>query len=660
MKPSSVELSVSSALPLWTPPRDGRSRMEQFAARIAERTGQEFNDYQALHCWSVTHLEEFWDAVWDFGGIIAEKSTRAISPLEDVPWARFFPDAKISYAENCLNQFYNTPEAPAVIARVQGGGDRVLSWRNLYESVSRWEQILRAEGLGEGEAVGVYLPNCPETISVFLAASVIGAVFVSAGMEMGPADLIGRFGQIQPKILITAPEYVHGAKIVDRRDVVEQARRELSSLQKILWISGPSVVDIDQFKPKEIEFIRRDFNHPLCVLFSSGSTGKPKGFEHSSGGVMLKHLSEHQLHCDIRPGDRVFYHATPSWMMWNWLAGALASGATILMYDGSPAYPDAYAQWDFTAAHGCTHHGTAAPLILGWAKEGLDIARRHDLSPLRMVLSTGAVLPPQGYEYIHTHVKETVKISSISGGTDIVGCFLGGNPMMPTYAGQINGPMLGMDARVWTADQTDARPGETGELVCLNAFPSMPLRFLNDAEGAKYRASYFDQYGADRHVWHHGDAVQRTPEGQLVIIGRSDATLNQNGVRIGTSVIYEQLRPFAHLIREAAAIDFTRPDNRQALTVLFLALESGESAVPEDLQKAIRAAVKNNVTPYAIPGEIIAVPGILKTPNGKIAEVVMKKIINGEDIPNASLYGADLVERFRAMGRTLAETYGAL
>ena len=630
-----------------------------------------FLDFGALHDWSVKRPEKFWSAVWDFSGIIGDKGKIVIKKTDTVPWARFFPDAKISYAENLLAAAATKPGDPAIIFRLQNEPDLVLTWQGLCNEVSRWQQALSAAGLRENDRVAVYLPNVPEAVIILLAVSNIGAVFASAGMEMGPSDLINRFAQVKPKILITADGYLHGEKEISRLDVIKRVQDEVPGIEKIVVL--PLLEDdpdlgalknasseahfLDHIEPKKLEFKRRSFNHPLYILFSSGSTGKPKCFEHSTGGVLLKHAGEHLLQCDIRPGDRVFYHATPSWMMWNWLVGALAAKATILVYDGSPAYPDANAQWDFTAANGCTHHGTAAPVILSWQAAGINPSRRHDLSALRVVMSTGAVLPAQGFEFIHRHVKNDVKISSISGGTDIVGCFLGGNAFMPTYAGQINGPMLGMDVRVMDENAQELEAGQAGELVCAAPFPSMPLRFLDDPDGARYREAYFDFFGADKKLWRHGDTIEITPERQYAIVGRSDATLNQNGVRIGTGAIYDQLTSFRDRIKEAAAVDFTRPDNAQAITILFLALENAEKEVPDDLAKAIRAAIKTNVGPYSVPTEIIAVPGVLKTPNGKIAEVVMKKALAGKDIPNASLYGEALVKNFTETGAALTKKY---
>jgi acetoacetyl-CoA synthetase len=661
---------------LWNPARNGAavSRLAEFAAFAGIPGKHDAAHYKTLLRWSVEKPAEFWSKIWDFCGVIGDKGPTVIAPIDDVPWARFFPDSKVSYAENMLAAAETKNQIPAIIARIQDSPDRIITWRGLYAQVSLWEQALRGAGLKEGDKVAVYLPNIPESVIILIAASNIGAVFASAGMEMGADDLINRFSQVKPKILIAADGYFHGDKDIKRADVIIRVKQEITSIEKVVFVSsgppsqssppagwedkGGGAVDAEDFlapyTPQKINFTRRDFNHPLYILFSSGSTGKPKCFEHSTGGVLLKHLVEWQLQSDVRAGDRVFYHATPSWMMWNWLASGLASGATILMYDGSPAYPDIYSQWNFTAANKCTHHGTAAPVILSWMNAGAEPGKKCDLSDLRMILSTGAVLPAQAFDYTHDHIKKDVKISPISGGTDIVGCFVGGNAFMTTYAGQINGPMMGMDVDVWDENGKSVKPGETGELVCKSPFPSMPLRFVDD-DGSRYKAEYFEHY--EGHVWRHGDSVQKTKEGQLVIIGRSDATLNQNGVRIGPVAIYDQLKPFASKIREAAAVDFMRPDNKQAITILFLALNDNSKDVPEDLQKAIRRAVKDNVTPYAIPTEIIAVPGILKTPNGKTAEVVMKKILAGKPVPNASLYGEELVKIFGKVGDRLSQKY---
>ncbi len=689
---------------LYTPSQTRRksTRLATFMLFVKEREGQDCGapdeaGFKALHTWSIEEPERFWNAVWDFTGVIGDKGSCVIQNRETVPWARFFPDSKLSYSENILKAVHKKPDEPAIIARTQDGPDRTLSWQKLYNEVSRWEQALRAAGLKENDHIGVYLPQLPETIIIFLAASNIGAVFASAGMEMGGDDLINRFGQVKPKILIAGESYIHGKKHISRADVIMRAQNEISSLEKIILLSPPRKRDHDQsskdepedkypdashhrhdnmnsntenantenadiflapYSPQNINFIRRDFNHPLYILFSSGSTGAPKCFEHSSGGILLKHLCEHQLHIDIKSGDRLFYHSTPSWMMWNWLVSALACEASILMYDGNPFYPDAYAQLDFTAQNACTHHGTAAPVILAWADQGVNLTGRYDnLSLLRSMIYTGAVLPDYGFEYIHEKLKSDIKIAPITGGTDLVGSLMGGNPFAPTYAGQINGPILGLDIQIWDEQGQEVAIGEGGELVCANAFPSMPLRFIGDDDGSRYKGEYFEHFEG-RKVWRHGDSVLKTPENQYVIIGRSDATLNQNGVRIGAAAIYKQLEPFSNKIADAAAVDFIRPKDKQTLTVLFLSLKDGAVNVDEELMCAIKRAVKNNITPYAIPGEILAVPDILKTPNGKKAEVVIKKIINGAHIPNPSLYGKELVQVYETIGAKLKTKYG--
>ncbi|MCK6418361.1 MAG: acetoacetate--CoA ligase [Alphaproteobacteria bacterium] len=661
---------------LWHPdPNVKDSRIARFARFAQTRGGPDLNAYdtagfQKLHRWSVEKSEEFWSALWDFCAVVGEKSGPVIEPVAHVPWTQFFVQAQINYTENIFHHAPKDETTPALIARCQNGPSRIVTWRELKDSVSRWEQALRAAGLHEGERVAVYLPNIPETIFIFLAAANIGAVFASAGMEMGPADLISRLSQVAPKMLIAGDGYIHGAKSIERLSVLPHIAQSLPSIQKIIVhgvtdaqpaLSGLTNAQTSSdflapFEPASLVFARRAFNHPLYILFSSGSTGKPKCFEHSAGGVLLKHLCEIVLHADITPGDRFFCHTTPSWMMWNWVVTGLAAGATLMLYDGNPFYPSAQTQWDFLAAHRCTHHATAAPVILAWQQTKLDLRNTQGLEEMRALIYSAAVLPPHGFDYIHQFIKPDVKIHPFSGGTDIVGGFFFGNLFMPTYAGQINGPALGMDVQAWDEHGQPCADGQAGELVCVNAFPSMPLRFLNDESGERYRAEYFDFFEGKK-VWRHGDSIERTPQGQYIIIGRSDATLNQNGVRIGTGAIYDQLAPFMDQLIDFAAVDFSRPDNKQTITVLFLQLKDGGDTVPDALQSAIKKAVKDNITPYAIPTEIIAAPGILKTPNGKKAEVVIKKAIHGKDIPNPSLYGADLVGYYQGVGKSLSEKY---
>lgn len=665
-------MTINTSKLLRTPCEDEvkRSRLYDFSRFV----GQETFSYQELLQWSIDHSEAFWDGIWDFCAVIGDKGEEVIRHGNSMRETRFFSDSRINYTENALARVQTHADDPAIIYRHQNSDDIILSWQDLSDQVSLWEQALRRAGVQEGDRVGVYLSNRPEAVIILLAAANIGAVFSSAGMEMGSDDLINRFSQVDPKILIASDGYIHCEKTIDRLDVVRRAAAEISSIEHVIVLpqldDNPDLKNIacaqsaeeflSDLKPQELTYTRRDFNHPLYILFSSGSTGKPKCFEHSSGGVLLKHASEIQLNCDIRAGEKLFYHATPSWMMWNWLVGSLASGATIMLYDGSPAYPDPYTQMDFTIDHGCHHHGTAAPIIMNWMKEGLDLQARYkadQLVPLRSVFSTGAILPPSGFAFLHCNLKDEIKIGSFSGGTDMVGCFVGGNAFTPTYAGQINGAMMGMDVRIIGDDGHPVDLDETGELCCFNPFPSMPLRFLNDEVGARYRAEYFEEIEG---AWHHGDSVMHTAQGQYVIVGRSDATLNQGGVRIGAAALYEQIESvmrkdqFNGLIDDYAAVSFMASDG-DARTILFLQMDDND--LSDELQAAIKSAIKNNVTPYAIPASIIAVEQILKTPNGKKAEVVMKKIINGADIPNPSLYGVEAVRVFEKIGAHLKGSF---
>jgi len=460
------------------------SRLANFVQFIEERFAVAFTraadgglcakTYSDLHNWSVQNVTDFWNALWDFCDVIGEKGDVILEEIPHVPWARFFPQGHVSYAENMLSYWLENPDEIAVIYRHQDGTDRILSGAEYCALVSRWEQALRASGLEEGECIGVYLTNVIETDIVLLAASNIGAVFCSAGMEVGGDDLIARFSAAQPKILVSASGYVYGAKRIDRSDVLARAEAEIQSIEHIILL--PDEDFIAGFEAKPLKFKRWAFNHPLYILFSSGTTGEPKCFVHGTGGALLKHLEEYALQCDVRAGDCLFFHATPSWMMWNWAASALASGATLLKYDGAPFYPDALVQWRFTASHGCTHHGTAAPVILGWRDQGVDAQEAGLAMPeLRAVIYTGAVLPEAGFHYLQAHIKQDIQIAGISGGTDLVGSFLGGNIFAPVYAGQMPCAMLGMDVQIWDEDGASVLEGEAGELVCVSPFPTMPL-----------------------------------------------------------------------------------------------------------------------------------------------------------------------------------------
>ena len=501
-----------------------QSRLAGFVEAVNVRCGMDFSAkdvqaYKKLHLWSVENPEDFYDVMWDFCGVVGDKTGVALKNPNTILDAEFYPEAKISFAENMLKRVQTHPHDPAIIERVAGRQqDRILSWQDVYEAVSVWEQILERLNVGEGDHVATYLPHIAEAYILMIAVSQRGAVFSSVGTEMGAQAAAARFEQIQPKVLIAVDGYKHmakigqNAKIEDKIEVVRQLQGSVSSLEKTIILSNlddvPDLSDLDKntvlandlladITPQDIDFKRRDFNTPLAILFSSGSTGQPKCFVHSTGGVLLKHAIEHQLQSDVRAGDKVFFHTTTSWMMFNWLASGLANEATIMIYDGNPAYPDAGAQLQFAADYGCTHLGTAAAIIQDvWARNDVRGAD-YDLSHLRSLLYTGSVLSDEGFVYAHRQIKQDMSIDGICGGTDFVGCYAMGNCFTPTIEGALKGPVLGMAIDVWDENGHMQAIDEVGELVVTRPFSSRPLYFLNDENKARFRAEYFECFDCD-------------------------------------------------------------------------------------------------------------------------------------------------------------------
>ena len=633
-------MTATNQTPLWQPSaaRIAASNLTAFMAKVKADWGVAFDDYDALYDWSVDEIEKFWLSLWDFCGVIAE--TRGETVLADgdkMPGAKFFPDARLSFAENLLRR---RDDADAMVFWGEDKVKRRLSHREVYDGVSRMVQALAAAGVGEGDRVAGFMPNMPETVMAALAANALGAIWSSCSPDFGVQGVLDRFGQIEPKVLFCPDGYHYNGKAHDSLARVREFTAQLPSLTRIVVVpyvnakpdvaSLPRALRLEDFlaphKPGDIAFKRIAFNAPLVIMYSSGTTGKPKCIVHGQGGTLLKHLSEHILLCDEKPDDRVFYFTTCGWMMWNWLISALASKATLLLYDGSPFHPDGNILWDYAAAEKCTLFGTSAKYIDALKNAELDPKSTHDLSPLRTITSTGSPLVPEGFDYIYDHVKKDVCLSSIAGGTDIIACFVAGNPIGPVWRGEIQKRCLGMAVEVFDDDGKPVR-GQKGELVCTRPFPSMPVGFWDDPGDARYRAAYFETYP---NIWRHGDYVELTEHNGIVIYGRSDATLNPGGVRIGTAEIYRQVEQLPE-VEEAIVVG--QDWDGDVRVVLFVRLAAGR-ALDEDLIKRIKTRIREGCTPRHVPAKVVQVADIPRTKSGKIVELAVRDVIHGRPIKN--------------------------
>jgi acetoacetyl-CoA synthetase len=602
--------------------------------------------YEELHAWSVERSEEFWNLLWDFCGVIGQKGARTLVDGERMPGARWFPDGRLNFAENLLRR---RDGADAIVFWGEDRVRRKLSHRNLYDLVSRLAQALSDAGVKKGDRVAGYLPNLPESAAAMLATASLGAIWSSCSPDFGVQGVLDRFGQIEPKVLFCADGYLYGGKEFDCQEKVEAVLARLPSVEQCVVIdylgrpatAGVSLLEfVEAFEPGEIHFERFDFNHPLAILYSSGTTGVPKCIVHGAGGTLLQHLKEHRLHSDVKPGDRLFYFTTLGWMMWNWLVSGLASGATLLLYDGSPFVERGRLLFDFADATGMTHFGTSAKFIDAIAKVGLKPKETHRLERLRTVLSTGSPLLPEGFDYLYANLKDEVCVSSISGGTDIVSCFVLGNPAGPVWRGEIQAKGLGMAVEVFD-EQGNSLVSQKGELVCTRPFPAMPLGFWNDPDGAKYRAAYFEKYP---NVWRHGDWCEITAHGGIVIYGRSDAVLNPGGVRIGTAEIYRQVEQLPEVMESLVIGQEWQGDMR---VVLFVKLQDGLS-LSEELIGSIKQRIRENTTPRHVPAKILQVDDIPRTKSGKIVELAVREVVHGRDVKNLeALANPGALDHFR-------------
>jgi acetoacetyl-CoA synthetase len=625
--------------PLWQPSADrvAAANVTRFMAEAARRHAVALPDFAALYRWSVGHAEDFWSELWDFCGVVGDKGKIVLADGDKMPGARFFPGARLNFAENLLRGGADETE-DAIVFWGEDKVKRRLSHAELYAAVSRLAQALKAEGIGPSDRVAGYLPNMPETVIAMLATAALGAVWSSCSPDFGVKGVLDRFGQIEPKALILAEGYYYNGKAFDCLDKAREILGQLPSVRRAIVVpytreraaldGVPHAVHladyVHPFKPTAIAFARQEFNHPLYIMYSSGTTGVPKCIVHGAGGTLLQHLKEHVLHSDVKPGDRVFYFTTCGWMMWNWLVSGLAAGATLLLFDGSPG---GNILFDYADAEKMTLFGTSAKWIDACHKAGLEPKRTHSLATVRTMTSTGSPLVPESFDYVYEKIKSDLCLSSISGGTDIVSCFVLGNPIGAVWRGEIQTRGLGLAVDIYDDAGRPAPVGEKGELVCTKPFPAMPIGFFNDPDGNKYHAAYFARFPG---IWCHGDYAALTPHDGVIIYGRSDAVLNPGGVRIGTAEIYRQVEQIPEVLESLVIGQDWEGDVR---VVLFVKLRDG-ARLDEALVKRINKQIRDNASPRHVPARTLEVADIPRTKSGKIVELAVRDIVHGRPVKN--------------------------
>ncbi len=649
-------MSDTANQPLWQPSaeRIARSHVTALIGEVNARFDAKLSTYRDVHSWSIDHLPEFWDMVWENCGVIGDKGTTHLVDGDKMPGARFFPDATLNFAENLLRR---RGEGEAIIFRGEDKLEKRLSYDDLHALVSRLQQALKAEGVGVGDRVAAMMPNMPETIAIMLAATSIGAIFSSCSPDFGERGVLDRFGQIEPKVFFACDGYWYNGKKVSIADKLVEITKHMPTPSKVVVIpylgeaeavaarlsKGVALGDfIAAFPAADVTFERLPFNHPIYILFSSGTTGVPKCIVHGAGGTLLQHLKEHRYQCDLSAGDRLFYFTTCGWMMWNWLVSGLASELTLCLFDGSPFAPNPQVLFDYAQAERFTVFGTSAKYIDSLHKEGLKPKDTHDLSSLKVITSTGSPLAPESFEYVYSSIKSDVHLASISGGTDIVSCFVLGDPTSAVWKGEIQAAGLGMAVDVWSEEGKPVQQ-ERGELVCTKPFPSMPVMFWNDPEGTKYKAAYFDRFP---NIWCHGDFAIWTEHGGLVILGRSDATLNPQGVRIGTAEIYAQVEQIPDVMESVAIGQDWDNDVR---VVLFVRLREGVT-LDEDMIRRIKTQIRTGASPRHVPAKVVQVHDIPRTRSGKITELAVREVVHGRPVKNTeALSNPEALDEYREL-----------
>ena len=614
-----------------------RSQMFEFKEYINGRHGINLENYQDLHGWSVNQIPDFWEAVWSYFDIIhSESYTQIVDDVSKMPGAKWFNGARLNFAENLLR---HRDDKIALIFKGEGQPTRKLTYCELYLAVAKTAQALKNVGVQKGDCIAGFIPNMPESIIAMLATTSIGAIWSSSSPDFGINGVLDRFSQIKPKVLFAANGYFYNGKSHDSLEKLQGILQDLPTVEKVVVIPyseiDPNISSINNSilysdftanEAEKIEFKQLPFDQPLYIMYSSGTTGLPKSIVHGAGGTLLQHIKELRLHCDISEQDNVFYFTTCGWMMWNWLVSNLAIGATLTLYDGAPFYPDSNAMWDMADELGITVFGTSAKFIAASEAAGNNPISTNDLSSVRLILSTGSPLMEENFDYIYRNVKKNVHLASVSGGTDIISCFAGGSPTLPVYRGELQCCGLAMDV-----DSFDylgkSRRNEKGELVCKKAFPSMPIYFWNDPDGQKYHNAYFDQYDG---VWYHGDYIEINDHGGVTIYGRSDATLNPGGVRIGTAEIYRVIEQIPEI---ADSLVVGVQSEGDELVALFLIMNEDE-ILNDILVNQIKSSIRKNCTPRHVPSIVKSVEDIPYTISGKKVELAVKKVLHGEEVTN--------------------------